>query len=83
MTLIGCRCKDITIGNKSENGTVARGICSKDADENLTTCVERTEIMRIDGKVSYKDEQGEWVAVENASDFKRILNTLPYRAPCR
>ena len=38
----------------SENGTVARGICSKDADENLTTCVERTEIMRIDSKVSYK-----------------------------
>ena len=52
------------VGNTlSENGTVARGICSKDADENLTTCVERTEIMRIDGKVSYKDEQGEWVAV--------------------
>ena len=52
------------VGNTlSENGTVARGICSKDADENLTTCVERTEIMRIDSKVSYKDEQGEWVAV--------------------
>ena len=52
------------VGNTlSENGTVARGICSKDADENLTTCVERTEIMRIDGKVSYKDEQCEWVAV--------------------
>ena len=46
------------VGNTlSDNGTVARGICSKDADENLTTCVERTEIMRIDGKVSYKDEE--------------------------
>lgn len=52
------------VGNTlSENGTVARGICSKDADENLTTVVERTEIMRVDGKVSYKDEQGAWVAV--------------------
>ena len=52
------------VGNTlSENGTVARGICSKDADENLTTVVERTEIMRIDGKVSYKDENGAWVAV--------------------
>ena len=52
------------VGNTlSENGTVARGICSKDADENLTTVVERTEIMRVDGKVSYKDEQGVWVAV--------------------
>ena len=52
------------VGNTlSENGTVARAICSKDADENLTTVVERTEIMRVDGKVSYKDEQGVWVAV--------------------
>ncbi len=47
----------------SENGTVARGICSKDADENLTTVVERTEIMRVDGPVCYKDEEGKWVAV--------------------
>ncbi len=49
----------------SENGTVARGICSKDEQENLTTVVERTEIMRVDGKVCYKDEQGEWVAVDD------------------
>ena len=54
------------VGNTlSENGTVARGICSKDADENLTTVVERTEIMRVTGPVCYKDEQGEWVAVED------------------
>ena len=54
------------VGNTlSDNGTVARGICSKDADENLTTVVERTEIMRVDGKVSYKDEEGKWVAVDD------------------
>ena len=54
------------VGNTlSENGTVARGICSKDADENLTTVVERTEIMRVNGPVCYKDEQGEGVAVED------------------
>lgn len=54
------------VGNTlSENGTVARGICSKDEADNLTTCVERTEIMRIEGKVSYKDEHGEWVAIED------------------
>ena len=54
------------VGNTlSENGTVARGICSKDGDGNLTTVVERTEIMRVDGKVSYKDEQGCWVAVDD------------------
>jgi hypothetical protein len=54
------------VGNTlSDNGTVARGICSKDAKENLTTVVERTEIMRVEGKVSYKDEEGKWVAVED------------------
>lgn len=53
------------VGNTlSENGTVARGICSKDENGNLTTVVERTEIMRIDGKVSYKDENGDWVSVD-------------------
>ena len=54
------------VGNTlSDNGTVARGICSKDADDNLTTVVERTEIMRVNGPVCYKDEQGQWVAVED------------------
>jgi len=54
------------VGNTlSENGTVARGVCSKDEQENLTTVVERTEIMRVNGSVCYKDEQGEWVTVED------------------
>ena len=54
------------VGNTlSENGTVARGICSKDNDGHLTEVVERTEIMRVDGKVCYKDEEGKWVAVED------------------
>lgn len=56
------------VGNTlSENGTVARGICSKDSADNLTTVVERTEIMRIDGKVSYKDDNGEWVSVDDTT----------------
>ena len=54
------------VGNTlSENGTVARGICSKDDAGNLTTVVERTEIMRVNGSVCYKDEQGQWVAVDD------------------
>ena len=54
------------VGNTlSENGTVARGICSKDENENLTTVVERTEIMRVDGPICYKDEEGAWVPVED------------------
>lgn len=56
------------VGNTlSENGTVARGICSKDARENLTTVVERTEIIRREGKVCYKDEQGQWIAVADTT----------------
>lgn len=52
------------VGNTlSENGTVARGICSTDEHRHLTTVVERTEIKRVDGPVCYKDEEGQWVAV--------------------
>jgi hypothetical protein len=52
------------VGNTlSDNGTVARGICSKDAEENLTTVVERTEIERHNEGVQYKDENGAWVTV--------------------
>ena len=54
------------VGNTlSENGTVARGICSTDEAGHLTTVVERTEIMRVDGPVCYKDERGAWVPVED------------------
>ncbi len=54
------------VGNTlSENGTVARGICSKDSQGNLTSVVERTEIMRIEEKVCYKDEEGAWISVED------------------
>jgi len=54
------------VGNTlSASGTVARGICSTDENRHLTTVVERTEIMRINGVVSYKDENGEWVGIED------------------
>lgn len=52
------------IGNTlSENGSVARGICGRNAEGNLTDVVERTEIMRVNGVISYKDENGEWQPV--------------------
>ena len=64
------------VGNTlSGNGTVARGICSKDDADNLTTVVERTEIVRCaeDGSqqgnaalpIRYKDEEGKWVVVDD------------------
>lgn len=53
------------VGNTlSDNGTVSRGVCSKDEKNHLSGCVERTEIERKeDGKVAYKDENGEWVKI--------------------
>ena len=52
------------VGNTlSDNGSVARGVCGKDANGNLTDVVERTEIMRVDGEIKYKDENGEWQPV--------------------
>ena len=52
------------IGNTlSENGSVARGICGRNEEGNLTDVVERTEIMRVNGVISYKDENGEWQPV--------------------
>lgn len=58
--MVGFRC----CNTLSENGSVARGICVYDDKHHLTDVVERTEIMRVDGPICYKDEQGQWVAVE-------------------
>ncbi|KAA6307769.1 hypothetical protein EZS27_040559, partial [termite gut metagenome] len=54
------------VGNTlSESGTVARGVCATNKDGYLTTVVERTSIERIDGKVSFKDENGETVIISD------------------
>ncbi|MEG1838346.1 MAG: nucleotidyltransferase [Bacteroidaceae bacterium] len=54
------------VGNTlSESGSVARGVCEKDANDYLTTVVERTAIERIDGKVSFKDENGKMVCIDD------------------
>ena len=51
------------VGNTlSESGTVSRGICSTDANNLLTSVVERTKIQRLDGEVKYIDDNGEWTA---------------------
>lgn len=52
------------VGNTlSESGSVARGVCETDADGYLTTVVERTAIERINGKVSFTDENGKLVTI--------------------
>ena len=54
------------VGNTlSESGSVARGICHKNADNCLTDVVERTYIIRdTDGQVKYKDDNDQLVAVD-------------------
>jgi hypothetical protein len=52
------------VGNTlSEGGGVARGVCTKDAQDNLTSIVERTYVIRDDGKVKYRDDDGTMVPI--------------------
>lgn len=37
----------------SEYGTVSRGVCNRDAEGNLTTVVERTKIIRENGRIVF------------------------------
>ena len=58
-SMVGFRC----CNTLSENGSVARGVCEYDDNHHLVEIVERTEVMRVDGKISYKDGD-KWVAVD-------------------
>ena len=57
------------IGNTlSESGTVSRGLCSTDANNLLTSVVERTKIQRMDGEVEiYLMINGEWTATPDTT----------------
>jgi hypothetical protein len=48
----------------SENGKVSRGVCEVNAKRHLTTVVERTEIIRRENGVCYKDGE-DWVKIED------------------
>lgn len=54
------------VGNTlSDSGSVARGICETNDEGYLTSVVERTAIERINGKVSFKDENDKMVTIED------------------
>lgn len=42
----------------SENGSVSRGVCTSDNEQNLTSIAERTKIYRSKDGVVYEDETG-------------------------
>ena len=48
----------------SENGKVSRGVCEVNAQRHLTTVVERTEILRRENGVCYKDGD-DWVRIDD------------------
>ncbi|MFR9651305.1 MAG: nucleotidyltransferase [Rikenellaceae bacterium] len=53
------------VGNTlSESGSVARGVCVADEGGFLTDVVERTAIEKIDGKISFTDENGDVQTLE-------------------
>jgi len=52
----------------SESGSVARGVCSTDAENFLTSVVERTSIIRdSDGQIKYKDDNGNLVTIADTT----------------
>ena len=63
------------VGNTmTENGTVARGVCSTDADSMLTKVVERTDIgYDADHNITYTDENGKTCMLEPATPVSMNL----------
>ena len=51
----------------TEYGHVARGVCTMDENNYLTSIVERTKIMRRDGQVQYTEEEENWVDLDENS----------------
>ena len=48
------------VGNTlSESGTVSRGVCRTDARGFLTGVVERTDIARVDGRITFTGDDGQ------------------------
>jgi NDP-sugar pyrophosphorylase family protein len=62
----------------SDYGTVSRGECSVDENNNLVSIVERTAIERgTDGIVRYKDENGEHPIDENITVSMNLFGFTP------
>ena len=44
----------------TENGTVSRGVCEVDDNGQLVDVIERTKIMRVNGKICYTEDEQSW-----------------------
>ena len=47
----------------TDNGTVSRGVCDVNEKGQLVDVVERTKIKRVDGVISYTEDEENWVAL--------------------
>ncbi len=51
----------------TDNGTVSRGVCDVNEKGQLDDVIERTKIKRVDGVISYTEDEQNWVSLpENA-----------------
>lgn len=44
----------------TDNGTVSRGVCDVDENGQLVDVIERTKIMRVNGKISFTEDEQSW-----------------------
>lgn len=51
----------------TDNGTVSRGVCDVDDNGQLIDVVERTKIKRVDGVISYTEDEESWTALSENS----------------
>ena len=61
----------------SENGTVSRGVCTVDAEGNLTSMVERTQIERVDGTIVFHDGGADEPLAENTPVSMNFFGFTP------
>ena len=63
----------------TENGSVARGVCTTDASDHLTSIVERTKIIRTKEGAAYLDDDGStWIPVSGDSVVSMNMWGFPY-----
>ena len=61
----------------SENGTVSRGVCGVDEEQNLTSMVERTKIERVNGTIVFHDLGTDEPLAENTPVSMNLFGFTP------
>lgn len=51
----------------TENGTVARGICKVDDNDNLVSITERTSIKKFEDSTKYMEDNNRWIDIKEGS----------------